>query len=135
MDNAELRAVAGRIDRLEAENRRLRRLILLTLVSITLPLLAVQCSSGRTIKAEQLVIEDGQGKPRASLGLDGEGTRLRLYDAQGKRRASLSLGADGQPGLALFDAEGRAGAVLEITKSGAALSMSDASGKTIFSKP
>ncbi|MGH7820313.1 MAG: hypothetical protein ACREQ9_11100 [Candidatus Binatia bacterium] len=132
--SAELEGMRRRLERIETENRRLHRL-LLCLLAAAIPLLLTQCSGGAVTKAQQLEIEDANGKVRASLGIEEEGVRLRLYDPNGLRRASLSVAANGDPGLALFDAADRPGVIVELTKSGPSLVLADANGKTLFERP
>ncbi|MGH7860305.1 MAG: hypothetical protein ACREQY_23495 [Candidatus Binatia bacterium] len=133
-ESSGLAAIRERLERVERDNRRLRALALLV-VAGAIPLLFTQCSGGRMVKTEMIVIEDADGKTRASLGLEDEGARLRLYDSNGIRRASLSVAANGDPGLALFDAADRPGVIVELTKAGPALVLTDASGKTLFERP
>ncbi|MFA5107880.1 MAG: hypothetical protein WC497_06215 [Patescibacteria group bacterium] len=52
-----------------------------------------------------------------------------LEDENGKTRASLSMGKDrGGPGLAMYDENGKTRAVLDVSKNGPALNMQDENG-------
>jgi hypothetical protein len=60
-----------------------------------------------TIRANEFVLEDANGKTRARLTADKEGTGLILFDANGKPRAMLSV-VNAGPGLSLYNEKGKA---------------------------
>jgi hypothetical protein len=108
--------ILERLDRLERENRRLRRFGNMTFVGLALVLgatAAVFWYSGRfglaggvpeNLTAHQFTIRDGHGVARGTWGLAEDGTiRLQLSDLRGTPRVRLSLLADGSSGLSFSD--------------------------------
>lgn len=119
------KAVLRRLETVERENRRLRRLsgVLLAglaiLLGLTAALLAVYArQAGATadvVQAQRFVLRDDSGLIRAVLGVQPDGsTRFALQDRDGRPRLQLTLLADGSPGVALKDREGRNRAVLAL---------------------
>lgn len=117
-----------RLDELENENRRLRRLGTATLVGAAVVLVAVGAmtlvssraiSSGAVVRARSFVLEDAKGQARGTWSVtDGGGVQLAVMDPQGKPRARLSVLGDGSPGLALVDASGQPRAALGLLADG-----------------
>jgi hypothetical protein len=108
-------AVSARLDRLERESRRWRRVALGSWLAIAALLLLGQSptrasrptSPARTVEAERFVLRDPRGRTGATLGWEGDDTpRLTLHDPSGQPRAVLAVGAGGAPGLTLFDTDG-----------------------------
>ncbi len=117
--------IEERLERLERENLRLKRVGTVVLVFALALVLMGQVGSSRVISAQYFVVTDAAGKRRALLGttdtgdpslmlLDRDGeprasvlvTGFGLQDASGTTRALLSLGADATPSMSLHDAEG-----------------------------
>jgi hypothetical protein len=107
--------VTARLDRLEREGRRWRRVALgswlavaaLFLLGQSPPRAARPPGAGRTVEAERFVLRDARGRAGATLGWEADDTpRLTLHDAHGQSRAVLTIGAGGAPGLTLLDADG-----------------------------
>lgn len=116
MSEAEL---LRRLERVERENRRLRRLgiaMLLALGSIALLAAAPPPGRPKVIDAQQIVLRDPTSGTRAVL--DGEG--LALYNPNGALRVELREGKTGPRGmevftgdwLKLYDSKGRPGVEL-----------------------
>ena len=84
---------------------------------------------------ESLRVVDREGKLRASINADAEGTRLRLYDGKEERRISLAVDAEGSPGIALFDSAGNLRAELAVLEKGGELALLDENGRKLFSRP
>jgi hypothetical protein len=108
-------ALITRLDRLERETRRWRRVALGSWLAIAALLLLGQApprtsrppSPARTVEAERFVLRDARGRPGATLGWEADDTpRLALHGPGGQPRAVLTVGAGGAPGLTLFDADG-----------------------------
>jgi hypothetical protein len=105
-----------RLDRLERENRRLRRFGNMTLVGIAIVVgvtVAMFWYSGRfgfaggvpeSVAARQFTLRDADGSTRGVWGVGEDGTvRLQLSDARGRPRVRVSLLADGSSGLSFAD--------------------------------
>jgi hypothetical protein len=84
---------------------------------------------------ESFRVVDREGKLRASINADAEGTRLRLYDAKEERRISFAVDAEGSPGIALFDSAGNLRAELAVLEKGGELALLDENGRKLFSRP
>jgi len=111
-----------RLEKLErelyAEKRRARWLLAVvglgvvgavawTLATTTSTAQAQGANSGpKVIRANQFILEDGTGKPRATLAVEKTGPRLSLADETGKVRAMLDVNKDG-PRLILKDETGK----------------------------
>ena len=59
----------------------------------------------KVIRANRFIVEDANGKTRATLSVDKDGPVLSLLDEKGKVRAGLPV-SKGVPGLALIDEKG-----------------------------
>lgn len=91
-----------RIERLERENRRFKRVgVALALGLVAVLLMGQAPGRARTLEAEKLVLKDRGGKIRAVLGEDGEDRELGLYLYDGKQvpRVAVSLDRAGSPML------------------------------------
>jgi hypothetical protein len=71
--------------------------------------------AGKEIRANSFVLEDANGKPRASLGMDEDGLELRLKYGNGNIGAALCL-HDDKMVLSLSDNNGKPRAVLGVTQ-------------------
>ena len=76
---------------------------------------ATKASTSNEIHANSFVLEDANGKPRASLGMDEDGLELRLRYENGNIGAALCL-HDEKMVLSLADNSGKPRAVLGVTK-------------------
>ena len=137
-------------------NRRLAATLILGVVAAVgafgAGLAAVQPAGGgaKEVRATSFVLEDENGKTRASVGMgkDGpglwlwdenakprvmlvatkDGSVLWLHDGNGKGRAVLSA-SDDSPMLSLYDENDKTRARLAVIKEGAGLALSDENGK------
>lgn len=128
-------ALGQRLDRLERENRRVKRVGAVVLVGIAAAALMGQArTAGRKMEAERFVVLDSSGKRRAELGVWPDGwAGLAIFDLDGKGRAGLRLAPDGAPSLALFDPDGKKRAELYAEPNNkAGLVLTDKDGKTSF---
>jgi len=132
--------VMARLDRLERESRRWRRVALGSWLAIAALLLLGQsppraprpASPARTVEAERFVLRDARGRAGAMLGWEADDTpRLVLHDPTGQPRTVLAIGAGGAPGLTLLDADGKTvRAALVVGPDGApGLALFDPAGK------
>jgi len=85
-------------------------------------------SGTKEIRANKFVLEDENGKERASLSVHQDGPRLTLMDDNGKPRVSL-LVLKGAPGLMLYDENGQTCAALSVLGRAPGLRLYDESGK------
>jgi hypothetical protein len=130
----DIQAVLKRLDRLERQNRWLRRTGALAVVAVSaLLLMGLTGPGGRAISAEEFDLVDGGGRVRGKLGFDDNGKAkspaLDLYDANGIAVATLyaSMGRTG--GLLLDDADSGASISLITTALvGPELRLSDTRG-------
>jgi hypothetical protein len=85
----------------------------------------------KRVVAEQFVLVDSGGEPRATLALEaGGGVALGLSDASGRARAAIRVGADGAPSVVLYDASGRRRLEVALKADGAAgLGLYDETGE------
>jgi hypothetical protein len=130
-------ALAHRMEQLEFDNRRLRRLTTMMGVgmAIVLGLLAAVLafsaryglpgSTASEVAAKQFTLRDGDGRVRGIWGTSDEGrVSLVLQDGGGKQRVKLNLLPDGSTGLAFADSAGHSRAVFAL--------MPDESAQLVF---
>jgi len=79
---------------------------------------------GKIISANTFILEDGNGKVRALLGLDKFGPTLSMLDLNGEVRIELGMGRSG-PQLALFDEDSKIRAYLNLNIGDPALTLYD----------
>ena len=74
---------------------------------------------GSVVQARSFVLQDAQGRVRATWGVTKEGSvQLALQDEQGNPRARMSVLEDGSTGLALVDSAGQPRAALGLLADG-----------------
>ena len=95
---------------------------------VMLPEKALTVESNRSIRANEFLLEDADGKIRATLAVFKGGPALVMRDADGKHRIALDVLKDG-PGLIMFDEDGKNRAELNVLKDGPGLLMLDENGK------
>ena len=137
----------ARLERVERENRWMKRLggfALLVLLSV--PLLG-QAAPKNIVKAEKFVLVDKDGKERGVLGMDDNrpynmlrgreiGPHLALFDMDGKKRIELALWPEGSPSLFLMDRNGERRASLVVGPDGLSkLILFDEDGDKLFEMP
>ena len=117
--------VAERLDALEADNQRLRRMTTALfiaaglLVGLCLALVVVAARRGlpgamaSVVESESFIVKDNDGNVRGAWGLDEDGAmRLVLQDAAGRAALNLTLLSDGSPGITFTDSAGQSRLVL-----------------------
>lgn len=128
MENIDV--VIRRIERLERENRRFRRLTVLLALVMTWPLLLAAGKDGgaSVLEASKLVLKDEKGVARAELGTQPDGSPVLTF-ADGKGGASLALrGTMAAPIIELADGTG--GSVwISSSATGASLSLGKGKGE------
>src|SRR5262245_42321505 len=130
MSTAEFASVVARLEKLEKENRRLKRLgVGVVLLGATALLMGGQAT--KTVEAEKFVLRDTNGRQRAALGLtrsaDDPSVAFILYDEEERSRAALGVNKDG-PGLYFTDPSGKHRAVLARNNEGIGFDLLDEKG-------
>src|SRR5438445_12685150 len=96
-----LRALAERVAKLEAQNRRLKQAEISALILASAAVLMGQTQTSRVLEANAFHLKDADGRVRARLSMDAaDRPTLSLLDTKGLPVASL--GGGGQPFLVLF---------------------------------
>ncbi len=96
-----LRALAERVAKLEAQNRRLKQAGISALILTSAAVLMGQTQTSRVLEANAFLLKDADGRVRARLSTDAaDRPTLSLLDTKGLPVASL--GGGGQPFLVLF---------------------------------
>ena len=130
MNEPTLDTVTQRLDRLERENRHLKRIgsmVILGLAALVLMGQALPKPTPKTIEAEEFVLRDSKGKKRAVLGFAPFVPASPYLGFLNEDRLSVALGIkpDG-PELSLFDQRGTELVQLGVTAVGASLSLGSA---------
>ncbi len=130
-------SVVRRLERVERENRRLKRWGSVMLLGIACLTMMGQTQSGKTVEAERFVVRDTKGKVRAELGAFPEGkTALVLYDQERRPRVEVRILPDGRMGLAISDENERPRAILRVLSTGAGvISLFGSDGKLLWQRP
>jgi hypothetical protein len=128
-----LEKVEGQLARVKWFNRCLMACIVLPLVVWFMwrsfrPETAWAQAGVKEIRANGFVVEDENGKTRASLILTESGPQLQLLDENGKSVVLLSVSKEG-PSIGLTDENGKPRAVLRVAKDKPSLSLHDENGK------
>jgi hypothetical protein len=133
-----------RVEELERDNRRLRRLgtyMLVgigTLLGLTTSIIVVAARHGmpgfvpQVTEARSFVLRDGDGQIRATLGMNKKGAaQLSLQDAAGRDRVRLSVLDDGSSGVAFVDSAGASRIVMGLLPDQTStIVLADHAGKT-----
>jgi hypothetical protein len=86
-----LNAMLSRIDALERENRRTKKIAMIVAIAAVAVLTMGQAQQSRVIEGEKFVLKDTNGKTRAELGIISGGfPSLQFYDPDGTYRSSFS---------------------------------------------
>jgi hypothetical protein len=121
--------VTQRLDRLERENRRLKRIggvVLVTLAAVVLMGQATPGKVAKVVEAEKFVLRDRAGQLRATLAADANVATFALYGSKEQLRAAISVSRDVSD-LSLWDGEGRTSAFLATGLGGGLLEIASSS--------
>ena len=134
MNEPTIETVARRLDRVERENRLLKRAAVVALAVISAAVLMGQATESKpttALEAERFVLKDSAGKTRAVWGpSQAGGYSLGFFDAAGRGRLVLGVD-DAGPNIGFMDANQTSRIILTITLKGyPALGLLDANGKT-----
>ncbi|HEY7675465.1 MAG TPA: hypothetical protein VIG69_00225 [Candidatus Methylomirabilis sp.] len=128
---SEWKAVVERLERLERQNRTLRRGGVAALALAGAAVLMGQATpAGQTVEAEGFILRGPNGKARAELAMRGGEPRLILRDANEKEQVRLAVSADGSPTLTFYYNDWRPNLMLKAGGVGPALTFFDKEGKT-----
>ena len=136
--DAIMQSVFARLEKVERENRRIKRVGLAVLLFASLTVLMGQARSPRTIEAEQFVLRDVHGRERLAIGTPkvsgatGLGTdepAIWLVDEKGQDRAILN-----SDGLRFADEKERPASEFDSGNT-PRLILRSADGKVLWSAP
>lgn len=119
MSESKLRVVIERLERLERQNRRLKLVGAVVLLSVAALVTMGQARpASQAMEAQRFVVKDAHGKPRAILGAFGDFWGLNLYDPDGNARAALNVGANSTSRLGFYDGNGKSRVIVDVTDDG-----------------
>ena len=107
MNHPTMETLARRLDKVERENRGLKKAGVAILAGIAALVLMGHVFTDRVVEAERFVLIDSSGDTRAVLAVAKGGSGLYLYDGTGKIRAGLVGGVADETGLSLYDKTGK----------------------------
>ena len=108
MDNREVERLSERLERVERDNRRLRRVGAVVVIGFASALLMAQARPNpvvKTVQAEEFIVRDSEGKARIKLGMSDKDPRLTFLDSQGKEVTGLSEGFLSLPSMLMLSNE------------------------------
>ena len=132
LQTPDLQAIVERLEKLEAQNRRMKQAGAVALILAVAMVVMGQGPTSRTVEANEFLLKDANGKVRGRWSLRAHGPGFALLDANDKERVALDV-LDAGAGLTLSDASGRQRTHLVATVSGPGLSLTDANGKARLS--
>ena len=141
MTESTLDTMRNRLDRLERESRRLKRVTLVVGLGAAAALVMGQTAphrSIRTLDAEEFVLRDSRGQIRASLGTTQgpTATILQIQGDNGKPRTRITVSGDGTSSLEFMDSGDRVRLLLGIRDNGLPrIWLGNEAGKIIWRAP
>ncbi len=135
----DLAPVLARLDRLERQNRLLKRTGVVVLLLIAALLFwgetrrndvqaAPGLSNNRALQGDKFMLQDDHGNNRAGLVMGKEGPALMFYDDHGKERAGLELSRNATA-LRFLGPTGKVQAGLSVETGGVAIGYYDETGR------
>lgn len=91
-EGTEFRKIVVRLETVEKENRRLKRIVASAALLVSAALLMGQASPPRVIEAEKFVLKDESGRPRARIDMESGRPSLALLDGNGFPVVALHAG-------------------------------------------
>lgn len=139
MDRAASPSVTERLDRLERDNRRLKRTRDIILIGIAaLLFMGHGAPAAKPVVGDQIALRAPGGLIRGEMSVGGDGSvRFVLYDPNRTPRFEvLSPPPDGAPALTLYDKDWRRRASLRLDNDGTPhLELYGGDGKTVWAAP
>jgi hypothetical protein len=123
--------LAARVDFLERSVRALRIAAGTILVIAVVAVTVWHFQQSRFVATQRFTVQNNQDGLIAMLGVDGNGRPSLVLSSDGKARAVLGLKTDGNPYLALSDADGKVRWAVAVDSSGAHVMAGDAAGKQV----
>ena len=103
-EEMDLQSLVQRLERVERQNRNLKRLGYVAVVVLGAILFLAQVPGHRTVEAQSFILKDASGQVRAELSTDAQNTpALILRDDKGNAR--VSVGGGDKPFLTLSNAD------------------------------
>jgi hypothetical protein len=88
----ELQAVVARLEEIEKQNQRVRRLSLLLMLAPVLLIMACVSRPSSVVEAQKFVLRDSNGRVRIEITMDHDNPTIRLFDENGKVRTMIGAG-------------------------------------------
>jgi hypothetical protein len=147
--STDLQTIQARLEKLEAQNRKLKLAGLAGLIILGAGIAMAQSApTPKVIEAQRFVVKDAHGNVRAWLGVFGEGSELILGNSgkqpmmtlqvteragdlhfQGQENSGMNLGLDfGVPAISMAGSSGSGQATLRINDAGPSFSLRDSRG-------
>jgi hypothetical protein len=127
-DENSIEALWSRLESLERQNRRIKRIGTLLLVLAGSVFLMGQATKAvKPVEATRFILKNAKGKKRAELGIRLDGPELAFFNDKEQALLSIGLLEEG-PELLLLSSEGKKLASLSLTVTGPMLSLSDQTG-------
>lgn len=124
--------LAARVEKLERENRRLKRLAGCGAAIACAVLAMGQAASepkGNTVEASRFVVVDDDGRERMVLGMDESGPALVIRSSEGRECVRLDVpSVTDKPALYLDDVPAAARLEMGLTMNGPVIHLTDGSG-------
>lgn len=135
-ENAPLATLSRRVEALERDNRRWKRIAVLAAAALgAVALLGMGPPPTKTLDLELLRIVDSKGKARVVLGMGDDGPTLSMFDEKGRLRTNLGVAKEG-PSLDLLDtAESPRAQLMVDSKQDPHLDFTDEKGTSVSLRP
>ena len=140
MNEPVIEQMLKRLEWLEAENRRIKRIgaaALLGAVVLVVMGQAGPSNVAKVIEAERFVVRDTSGSVTAVLGVNPDRNMgLEIRDKNGKAGVALGMGSNGNPALRLDGPDGKTGIALGVRSDNTpAMELYNKEGKTVWAAP
>ena len=109
MNEPTMETLAQRLDRVEVENRRLKRAgvgALAVIAAVVLMGQATPPKAPKVVEADEFLLRDAKGNVRAMLGFRGGAPLLSFYDEEQTLRIGLGFTTDGLPTVTILSKSG-----------------------------
>ena len=140
MNESTMDSLLRRLDRVERENRWLKRIGALALIGASALAVMGQAGSSnvaKVVEAEKFVVRDANGGVGAVLGVTTDNNSgLEIRDKNGKAGVTLGMGASGNPAMRLDGKDRKTGIALGVRPDNSpGLELYDKDGKVIWTAP